>query len=341
MGTKPPVFIVGAPRSGTTLLRNILNRHPALAVCRETQFYHYVYARRRAFGDLSNLRNRRRLVEEYLSLQRIQGLGMDVSLLAQRMLHEAATYRAMFHCMLEFHAESQGKTRSGEKTPHHALFTETLCEWFPGAVILHLVRDPRDVVASLRGMHWAPDNVVYNARTWVSHNRAARRSHHRPGYLLVHYEKLVAQPELEVSRICAHLSEDFVPALLTPDEPAAGHVSWGRRAQEPITQERIGIWRETFTSDEAALIEWVAGEEMITLGYDRLVRPPSGLAVMRGLGFAALDTVRKRLTQFPGMWYRVMRPTRLVKEEYWMHVRAWQKDAKSASARDPRTGVGL
>ena len=55
MGSKPPVFVVGSPRSGTSLLRNMLNRHPSLAICGETHFDHYVYKRRRAFGDLSNL----------------------------------------------------------------------------------------------------------------------------------------------------------------------------------------------------------------------------------------------------------------------------------------------
>jgi prephenate dehydrogenase len=103
----------------------------------------------------------------------------------------------------------------------------------------------------------------------------------------------------------------------------------------------MGTWREALTSDEAALIEWLAGEEMTTFGYHPLFGPPSRLALMRGLSFAVFDTVRKRLTQFPGMWYQVLRPTRLSKEEFWMHVRAWQRDAKSVRAREPRAGVGL
>src|SRR6267378_254336 len=72
-----PIFIVGAPRSGTTLLRNMLNRHPAIAICRETVFFQYVYQRRRTFGSLGELRNRRRLITEYLSTQRIRLMQMD------------------------------------------------------------------------------------------------------------------------------------------------------------------------------------------------------------------------------------------------------------------------
>jgi hypothetical protein len=68
--------------------------------------------------------------------------------------------------VLEDYAESQGKKRWGEKTPNHSLFTETLCQRYPGAVILHLVRDPRDVVGSRRRMTWAANSVVANARIW-------------------------------------------------------------------------------------------------------------------------------------------------------------------------------
>jgi len=182
----PPVFIVGSPRSGTSLLRNILNRHPALAVCGETHFHHYVYKRRKAFGDLRNPQNRQHLVAEFLALWRIQRLGMDLQALSGRLSRDATSYRAFFRSVLEHYAESQGKKRWGEKTPQHVLFTETLCEWYPGAVILHVVRDPRDVVASLQRMPWAANSVVTNARVWLKCNRAAMRSRNRPGHLLVH-----------------------------------------------------------------------------------------------------------------------------------------------------------
>jgi Sulfotransferase family len=65
-------------RSGTTLLRNMRNRHPAIAICRETEFFHWVYSRRRNFGSLSDLENRRRVVKEYIATQRIQRMRVDL-----------------------------------------------------------------------------------------------------------------------------------------------------------------------------------------------------------------------------------------------------------------------
>ena len=96
MGSKPPVFIVGSPRSGTSLLRNMLNRHPSLAICAETHFNHYVYKRRRAFGDLSDLKNRQRLVDEYLSVRRIRRLGLDLAGLREKLVREGTSYPALF-----------------------------------------------------------------------------------------------------------------------------------------------------------------------------------------------------------------------------------------------------
>src|SRR6185369_14954631 len=108
-----------------------LNRHPAVAFCGETRFYRYIYRRRRAFGDLRDTRNRRRLIEEYLSTHLIERLRLDLAGLNVKLQREATGYRELFTSLLEYYAGSQGKLRYGEKTPQHAFFTETLCEWYP------------------------------------------------------------------------------------------------------------------------------------------------------------------------------------------------------------------
>jgi hypothetical protein len=104
----------------------MLNRHPSLAICAETHFNHYVYKRRRAFGDLRNLKNRQRLIDEYLSIRRIRRLGIDLPGLKEKPAREATGYRAVFACLIGSYAESAGKERWGEKTPRHALISELL-----------------------------------------------------------------------------------------------------------------------------------------------------------------------------------------------------------------------
>jgi Sulfotransferase family len=340
MAARPPVFIVGSPRSGTTLLRKVLDRHPALAICGETRFYRDVYARRRIFGDLNNLRNRRRLVEQYLSTVRAKRIGVDPARLGTRLLNDANSYRALFTCILEYYAETQGKKRGGEKTPHHAFFTETLCEWFPGAAIIHLVRDPRDVVASLQLQRWAPSSVVNNAWMWVLFNRGARRSSHRPEYLLVHYEKLVAHPEQELARICAHVGEDYAASMLAPADAAAGPYSWPQHASGTITTERLEKWREQLDAKEVSLVEWVAGRNLLTYSYQRSGPPPSIATIARGLALAGLDPVRRHLGQLPYLWYRFLRPTKLSAQEYWKHPRLREQTAPESKGAGSSTSAG-
>jgi|SRR5579862_1138179 len=324
MAVKPPVFIVGAPRSGTTFLRNLLSRHPTLAICGETRFFSEIYQHRRAFGDLQDQENRRRLTDKCLAMARIRRLGLDLAGLREDLLQHATNYREFFTCIMRYNAESKGKQRYGEKTPHHSFFTETLAEWYPTAAILHLVRDPRDVVASLRARPWAPKSIVNNALMCSLFNRAASRSSHRPGYLLIHYERLVTHPEQEVARICAHLDAPCDPAQLLSAEQIAGPYTWPRHAGGPLTTERLGKWRELLTAEEISQVEWIAAKDMQIYGYERSTASTSLTAKARGLTLAAVDSVREQLARVPYRWHRWKQPTELATQEYWRYRRVWE-----------------
>ena len=310
-----PVFIVGSPRSGTTLLRNMLNRHPAIAICRATDFYHYVYLRRKSFGDLSDLGNRRRLVKEYLNLQRIQRMQVDLGPLESILLREGVSYQAFFASLWRYYAHVHGKRRCGEKNARHAMFTETLCKWYPGSRILHLVRDPRDAVASLLRMPFAPNNPIGAARLWQAHNRAALRSQGRPQYQQVRYEQLVADPEGSLRRICNFIGEEYSPDMLVPNKDGTADRPWLHRAQEQVTAQRVQRWRQELSANDLSLVEWVVGSDMKAFEYAPAGRPPSVAAIVRGLASGAVDGVRRRVGEFPGALYFVLRSRQLVKEE--------------------------
>jgi len=329
----PPIFIVGAPRSGTTLLRRILNRHPRIAICGETHFGPLVYQkpRRKAFGDLANPANRRRLVAQYTALQRTNRLGMDCGKLTDRLLQQATSYRAMFACVLQFYAESRAKARCGEKTPQHAYFVETLCDWFPDAAILHLVRDPRDVATSLRRMPYGFRSVILNARTWLNCNRAAGKASQHPGYLQVRYESLVVDPAQELRRICDFVGEEFYPSMLTPERQAVLDPLGRDRSLNAVTTARMGKWREELSAQQIAQVEWMAAPELENLGYRPEVPAASAVTVLRGVSAAVYELARHTFRRLPAFWYYYAAPTRLRQQEYWRHPENAQRRASAAA----------
>jgi hypothetical protein len=318
----PPIFIVGAPRSGTTLLRNLLNRHPRLAICGETHFNRLIYRRRKVFGDIGNLDNRRRLIKEYMATDRILRSEIKLAGLEDRLLRDATSYPAFFASLMEHFAESEGKPRCGEKTPQHALLTEQLSEWYPGAPIIHIVRDPREVVASLQRVGWASDSVYTNTRTWIRNNTAARKSSHRPEYLVVSYQDLVTGPEKELRRICAHVREDFSPSMLVVETRVIDErTGWGR-AKTAVTPERMGKWQQQLTQKQVALIEWTAGSHLASFGYSAsAIPPPTMPTIAGGLSFAAIDAFWRRMLYLPAVFYHLLRPTKISKEEFWIFRR--------------------
>jgi len=320
---KPPVFIVGSPRSGTTLLKNLISRHPSIAICDETRFFSDIYKRRSAFGPLENLANRQRLVDQYLSTQWVKRrIQVDLSVLRQRLLDQATSYPAFLTAIFRYYADSQGKERCGEKTPNHAFYTEMLSDWYPGASIIHLVRDPRDVVASLQRMAWAPKSILSNALIWMLFNRAAERSRHRPEYLLVHYEKLVASPDQELARICNHIGEEWPESLTVPTDSSAPY-TWPQSAGGPITRDRLQKWRKELSPRDVSLVERIAGERLENYGYERSSSSASLATLIEAVGLAGLDAARRRVAQAPHTWFYLTQPTNLPLHEYWKYRGAW------------------
>jgi Sulfotransferase family len=324
--TESPIFIVGSPRSGTTLMRQILNRHPALAICSETHFMSLVHGRRSAFGDLSDPAKRKHAVEEYLQSRHIHRAAFDVPELSARLLRDGTGYQAMFTSLLTYHAELHGKRRVGEKTPQHALFLKTLREWFPKSVIIHMVRDPRACVASMLQMAWARGSVISNARRWKRINEAAREFSEQPGFLEVRYEPLVTDPEGELRRVCSFLNEDYSPALLVPEQPSTVADDMPKRPMRAITAARADLWRKNLSTTQVAQIEWALGASLERFGYAREAPPASALTVARGLSHAVSDWIRYMTVRLPAVWYATGAKTKIAQFEYWSGPPAWRKN---------------
>jgi hypothetical protein len=103
--------------------------------------------------------------------------------------------------------------------------------------------------------------------------------------------------------------------MLIPNGDPTGQQPWYQRAEEPLTTERIGTWREDLTPNEASLVEWLVGPHMNTFGYRTVSNPPASWHIVRDLASTVLSAARRRAGEFPALWYSFVRSRQLRKEE--------------------------
>ena len=302
-----PIFIVGAPRSGTTLLRLQLNAHPRIAIPAETNFFRAVYQRhdRRGTPDWSAA------VQTYLKICRTRFQpAIPLDELAHRLhgLRSRPDYGLLLSLPIEQWAAAQGKPRWGEKTPYHIFYADIILRLFPGARIIALQRDPRAVVASMGTFEMSGHDAVLNARLWRdvwTHGRRILSCSVPPEQrLTVRYEELVGDPEGVLRTTCEFLGEAFDPAMLAFHRSTDHFVPSVRseKLRQPVRNDP-DRWRTTLGADEVALVEAVCGAVMEPMGYRRegpAPRPRQRAELAAKLGYVALkqfDTARSATTR--------------------------------------------
>jgi hypothetical protein len=275
-----PVFIVGIARSGTTLLAAMLSAHSRLDCGPESRFFaryrHLDAAARRrlleretwpqpARGFIASLRNQGHPVSELFGLT----LPQIEDFLAAR----EPSLAAMLESLTLLHARSAGKARWMEKTPRHLLMTDALWRHWPEALVVRIVRDPRDVALSLARMPFAKDSLVGNLVRIDQDERAARpRLESDPRAMTLRYEDLVTQPERELRRVCAFIGEAYEPALLdardTAGSVAAAHEWWKAGVSGPLNTDSVGRWREEMPADVSRFAALHLAEHLRRYGYE-------------------------------------------------------------------------
>jgi hypothetical protein len=312
---RTPVFVVGAQRSGTTLLRNLLDRHPQIAMWGvESDFFRRVHERRSTFGDPADIRNRERIVKAFLAIEPMRRTGLDLASLEKAMLVEGDTWPALFAATLRYNANVQGKPYWGEKTPANVFHVDTLRSWYPGCAIIHIVRDPRDMVSSLVRMRWSNRSVLFAARAWKRFNAAAIGK----DLLLVKYEELVSSPERVLQEICRYIGVAYDPLMQRPKETVHVAQPEGVRATTPISTDRMGLWREALRPWQIAAIEAAAGPLMDEFGYARASLPATAMDMAKARAEEVLEVGLQAATRIPCTFFRYLQPVNLEAERRWI-----------------------
>ena len=325
MSADRPIFVIGCPRSGTTLLTLMLSSHSRIAIPPETRFLLRVFRRRRQFGDLRETGNRRRLARAVVRKKgtKFRQLGLDAEQVKKEIVSGPPTIGSALAVPYRLYAMDRGKARWGDKRPSYFRNVGAIRDLFPEAQIVHIVRDPRDCAGSLKRMRWWRHGTVGAVATWVHAvdcAAAARRTLPAGAFHELRYEDLVADPRPELERLCDFLGEQFEEAMLFPHVEAAAlpprqRAGWHAETQGEVGNQRVGSYVGVLTPEEIALVASAAGSRMRAFGYDADGAGPVN-ARLRLRYLRAVTSMRTRTRLLALRDRRLARPVGSVADRY-------------------------
>jgi len=300
--SSPPVFIVGCPRSGTTLLRMMLDSHPDLAIPPESHFIPRVWAVRRRYEQDGAVKVNR-MAADIMRTNRFREWGLREEEVWDRLRSITKPRIAdVIEAFFIAYADREGKRRWGDKTPGYSLDMLDIGKLFPTARFVHLIRDGRDVATSIRDNFEDVGNVDA-ALVWAMRVRKGHAQGRVLGsarYLEVRYEDLVKDPRGALTQICDFVALDYRPEML----------EYSRRVHEAVPESEQGRihtrllksptkglrdWRREMSSSELALFEALAGRELEQFGYHRAMPDLSASVRVRAVAaFVANGSRRLR-----------------------------------------------
>ncbi len=279
--TAPGFFIVGNDRSGTTMLRLILDRGPDVAIPPESMFLTDVEIMGHAAGQ--------DLLDQVWKHPKVRlwGLPGPAPSLPEGLAPEQAR-RFALEAPFVAYARKHGKPRWADKTPHYVHHIDELLAIWPDTRFVVLVRDGRDVALSVRAMPFGPNNAWAAAPWWARGIRAGRDAERRhPGQVMtVRYEDLAAEPATHVRALCAFLDLRYDPSMLALDETDNGKIvpeqaSWFPARFQGITTGTVARWRKEMPARDQATFASLAGPELAELGYPVPTRPTAAVTARR------------------------------------------------------------
>ena len=291
---RPPIFVVGTPRSGTTLTARILGLHSGIFMPGETHFFDDIYARRQALGAprqaqaaeaiaarLSTLYER---YNEPADQQRIRTLGGENAL--KKLLGTSCdTYGDVLSRFMQYQIPSNStKRRWGNNVPKDLFYVGDILGFYPEAKFIICVRDIRDFLLSYQN-RWKTTASEHTERIkklyhpivtsllWkaaMKQVRVAQQLVPQANLMMIRYEDLVTQPETTINTLCQFLKEPYEAAMLRVET----HNSSFGGQQQGIFATSMQRWRQHLSPEQVYIAERIANPELERLGYQTAnVRP--------------------------------------------------------------------
>lgn len=282
-----PIFVVGTPRSGTTLTAKILGQHSRVFMPGETHFFDDIYSRRKEFSEPLNSKSIQIIISllktiyarynEPVDQVRIKSLFENVNIRLEEQLGACSNYREILSLFMENQARQLGKARWGNNTPRDLFHIDDIIKFYPNAKVIVCIRDIRDFLLSYK-YKWRATPVehvdllktlyhpVTTSLLWKSSMQLAlaiKEYVPKRNLVIVRYEDLVTQPARIIQEICTVIGEKFEPKMLSikdNNSSTPGQLTG-------IFTLSVGRWHTGLSSEEAWIAQYIAGKELERAGY--------------------------------------------------------------------------
>lgn len=274
--SQAPVFILGCPRSGTTLLYHMLLSAGRFAIYRaESNFFNLLSPR---FGGLRSRRSRETWLQSWANSELFRVSGLDYGAIRPKLMNECQTAGDCLRVFMEEVAAKQGVDRWADCTPDHLLYVREIKREIPDALIVHIIRDGRDVALSYAQQRWANhlpwdrDQRLAVAALYWSWTVSEGRKHGSAlgkDYIEVRFEELVHDPRTPLSRVSEFIDQELDYGRI--QQVAIGSV------RDPNTSfpggsngifNPVGRWKTQITRSQLSGLEFLIGDRLQELGYE-------------------------------------------------------------------------
>lgn len=300
-GGSAPIFIVGLPRSGSTLWSRVLAAHKELAFFPEM---HYLSIWNRDFrtvlresGDLSKEENVKKLVKTmfegkpeaglkqgkwfWMHLRGAQEKGLDKKIQKRILNSPDKSLGSIFKIIIDESTATMGKKIAVVKFPVYPFYIGKLFRWYPNCKVVHISRDPRSIAASksndpggigiLKEKHpWLGKILPVFGRyfavaQYIFDSYTHSKYSEKDNYQLFLYENLVVNPKAVAQQLCSFCDLSFDESMLSPKAGQASSIT-GKRASG-FDSTRSEGWKAVLSDKESAFITKLTRSSMKRFGY--------------------------------------------------------------------------
>ena len=277
MSTPKPIFILGSPRSGTTLFSLMLKQQSEIAIPYESHFIVPIVNKWRETSSAQFASVRLQILQEILASRYVREWHPPINQ-KQIDLESCDNLATLIDNVFMTYAHNEKKQRWADKTPGYLTHADTLIHLFPNSKFIHLVRDGRDASLSLLRTHFGPNNFLSAIQNWDRNVRIARKMLAMLGSkqrMELRYEDLVSEPQINLKTVCDFLEIEFQPEMLENfREDVESRVgdrvhSHHSNLLQPLNASSCYRWKHELGKADQHIAWNVAGNLLTELGYEQ------------------------------------------------------------------------